>query len=121
MDDYDIVLCADGHYRRVVYGFGPYIADYPEQVLLACTVQGWCPKYVLVEVSHVSSGAVLTLYVFCRCMAPPDDLDTGQYSRRSHELTAAYIDLGLTTRKLWDDHGIISYLTVCVHVLSTHA
>ncbi|KAJ7255147.1 hypothetical protein C8J57DRAFT_1437087 [Mycena rebaudengoi] len=33
---------ADGHYRRVIYGLGPYIADYPEQVLLACVVQGWC-------------------------------------------------------------------------------
>ena len=39
-------LCADGHYRRAIYGLGPYIADYPEQVLLACIVQGWCPMYV---------------------------------------------------------------------------
>lgn len=46
MNDYDVVRCADGYFRRVVYGFGPYIADYPEQVLLACTVQGWCPKCV---------------------------------------------------------------------------
>ena len=28
------------------YGLGPYIADYPEQALLACIVQGWCAKYV---------------------------------------------------------------------------
>ena len=34
----------DGHFRRVIYGLGPYIADYPEQALLACIVQGWCPK-----------------------------------------------------------------------------
>jgi len=39
-----VTLCPDGHYRRVVYGLGPYIADYPEQVLLACVVQGWCPR-----------------------------------------------------------------------------
>ncbi|KAJ6587718.1 hypothetical protein B0H10DRAFT_2333593 [Mycena sp. CBHHK59/15] len=38
----EVTLFADGHYRRVIYGLGPYIADYPEQVLLACTVQGWC-------------------------------------------------------------------------------
>ncbi|KAL6297966.1 hypothetical protein BKA93DRAFT_820601 [Sparassis latifolia] len=37
----EIMLCADGHYRHVVYGLGPYIADYPEQVLLACIVSGW--------------------------------------------------------------------------------
>jgi len=41
-----VKLCADGHYRRIIYGLGPYIADYPEQVLLTCVVQGWCPMYV---------------------------------------------------------------------------
>jgi Plavaka transposase len=38
-----VVKCPDGHYRRAVYGLGPYIADYPEQCLHACIVQGWCP------------------------------------------------------------------------------
>ena len=41
----EVTLCPDGHFRRVIYGIGPYIADYPEQALLACIVQGWCPKY----------------------------------------------------------------------------
>ncbi|OBZ74375.1 hypothetical protein A0H81_05452, partial [Grifola frondosa] len=40
----EVVRCADGHFRRVIYGLGPYIADYPEQALLACIVQGWCPR-----------------------------------------------------------------------------
>jgi hypothetical protein len=40
----EITRCPDGHFRRVIYGLGPYIADYPEQVLLASVVQGWCPK-----------------------------------------------------------------------------
>ena len=40
----EVVRCPDGHFRRVIYGLGPYIADYPEQCLLACTMQGWCPK-----------------------------------------------------------------------------
>ena len=40
----EIVCYADGHFRRTIYGIGPYIADYPEQVLLACIVQGWCPR-----------------------------------------------------------------------------
>ena len=38
----DIVMCPDGHYRRAIYSIGPYIADYPEQVLLAAIVSGWC-------------------------------------------------------------------------------
>jgi hypothetical protein len=42
----EVVRFPDGHFRRAIYGLGPYIADYPEQSLLACTVQGWCPKYV---------------------------------------------------------------------------
>jgi hypothetical protein len=42
----EVVCCPDGHFRRAVYGLGPYIADYPEQALLACIVQGWCPKLV---------------------------------------------------------------------------
>lgn len=40
----ELVLFGDGHYRRVIYSLGPYIADYEEQVLLACIVRGWCGK-----------------------------------------------------------------------------
>src|SRR6266702_2139996 len=39
----EVARTPDGHFCRVIYSIGPYIADYPEQVLLACTVQGWCP------------------------------------------------------------------------------
>jgi hypothetical protein len=42
----EVTRCPDGHFRRVIYGLGPYIADYPEQALLACIVQGWCPRCV---------------------------------------------------------------------------
>ena len=44
MTEPEIVHCADGYFRKVIYGLGPYIADYPEQALLACIVQGWCPR-----------------------------------------------------------------------------
>ena len=40
----EVVKCPDSLYQRVIYGLGPYIADYPEQALLSCIVQGWCPK-----------------------------------------------------------------------------
>ena len=39
-----VLLCADGHYRKAIFALGPYIADYPEQVLVSGIVQGWCPK-----------------------------------------------------------------------------
>lgn len=44
---FDVVMCPDGHYQWVVYVLGPYIADYPEQVLLAGVVNGWCVWCVL--------------------------------------------------------------------------
>ena len=40
----EVIQFPDGHFRKVIYGLGPYIADYPEQALLSCIVQGWCPK-----------------------------------------------------------------------------
>jgi hypothetical protein len=46
MTEPEVVKCADGHYRKAIYGLGPYIADYPEQVLLGGIVSGWCVKYV---------------------------------------------------------------------------
>jgi hypothetical protein len=47
MDTPDVARFPDRHFRRVIYGLGPYITDYPEQVLLSGVVQGWCPKYAL--------------------------------------------------------------------------
>lgn len=42
-----VYCCPDGHFRRVIFGLGPFIADYPEQVMLTGVKQGWCPRYVL--------------------------------------------------------------------------
>jgi hypothetical protein len=40
----ELVCFGDGHYQQVIYGLGPYITNYKEQVLLACIVRGWCGK-----------------------------------------------------------------------------
>ncbi|KAG0705614.1 hypothetical protein DFH29DRAFT_980850 [Suillus ampliporus] len=40
----DIVCCPDSRYWHVIYRLGPYIADYPEQLMLSGVVQNWCPK-----------------------------------------------------------------------------
>lgn len=39
-----ILRCPDGKYRQGIFCLGPYIADYPEQCIIASIVQGWCPK-----------------------------------------------------------------------------
>ncbi|KAI0691935.1 hypothetical protein BC835DRAFT_1534514 [Cytidiella melzeri] len=49
--------CPDGHFRRVIFDFGPVAADYPEQVLLA----GTCKAGMLTAP---------------RCTALPNQLDT---------------------------------------------
>jgi hypothetical protein len=46
MTDPVVMKCPDGHYRRAIFELGPFIADYPEQVLAAGVVQRWCPKCV---------------------------------------------------------------------------
>jgi len=38
----EIRQCPNGHFRRAAYALTAYIADYPEQILLSCLVQGWC-------------------------------------------------------------------------------
>jgi hypothetical protein len=44
-----VVHCfPDGQFRRAIYGLGPYIADYPEQCLIASVVQMWCPMYSII-------------------------------------------------------------------------
>ncbi|KAG6825616.1 hypothetical protein H0H92_003051 [Tricholoma furcatifolium] len=74
--------CPDAHYRRVIYDFAAYIADYPEQVLLGGIVQNWCPK-----------GTSL-----------PDNLD-GPEGRRTRELTQHLMDTW-GPKELWDNYGI---------------
>ncbi|KAF9224648.1 hypothetical protein BS17DRAFT_795537 [Gyrodon lividus] len=38
----EVTMCADSHYKKVIYRLGPYIADYEEQVVLAGIVRNWC-------------------------------------------------------------------------------
>jgi hypothetical protein len=78
-----------------VYGLGLYIADYPEQALLACIVQNWCPKYV--------SGT--------------NDLDGGMYGHRSQEHTDILVEV-FELGVLWDKYGIVGDIVVCIIPLS---
>ncbi|KAH7923128.1 hypothetical protein BV22DRAFT_1016022 [Leucogyrophana mollusca] len=79
----EVVRFGDNHFRRVIYGLGPYIADYEEQVVLAGIVRKWCAK----------------------CLALRTDLDSGGLPRcREHT------DLLISTLRpatLWDEYGII--------------
>ncbi|KAH9910902.1 hypothetical protein B0H21DRAFT_782479 [Amylocystis lapponica] len=81
----EVTHCPDGHYRRVIYGLGPYIADYPEQTLAGCIVQGWCVT----------------------CTADRDSLGDGkEHGRRTREHTEALV-AALDAGTLRDDYGIV--------------
>ncbi|KAK7683266.1 hypothetical protein QCA50_013528 [Cerrena zonata] len=84
----EITRCPDGYFRRVIYGLGPYIADYPEQVLASCIVQGWCPL----------------------CPKHRDKLDEpGNAGRRSRLHTEELLKL-FDLKALWDDYGVVGNL-----------
>ncbi|KAH9959514.1 hypothetical protein BJV74DRAFT_880098 [Russula compacta] len=72
----------------IIYGVGPYIADYPEQALLACVVLGWCPK----------------------CTSNHTNLDNDPSSvlwthAHTDTLRKAYSD---NIRGLWNGYGVVS-------------
>ena len=47
MHNWDVVRCPDQHFRRAIYGLGPYIADYPEQTAVSGVVYNWCVTSVI--------------------------------------------------------------------------
>lgn len=108
----EVTRFPDGHFRKVIYGLGPYIADYPEQALLACIVQGWCARYS----SHSRDARYTAADQRFRCTAPGTDLDSKRCVRRSQEHTARLVkpfELGV----LWDSYGIVGDVTVRIHFL----
>jgi len=113
----EVVLCSDGHYRLVIWGVGPYIADYPEQLLLSCIVQGWCAKYVFFLRYYHCHGDLTIL----RCRAPSGQLDNSvdEYERRSRDHTdflCTRCEMGL----LYDNYGIIGNIIVCILLTALH-
>jgi Plavaka transposase len=72
METPDVTCFPDGHFQRTIYGLCPYIADYPEQVLLSGVVQNWCLQY-----DYLFFG-FLTTHFFHRWLANSKDLDGGQ-------------------------------------------
>ncbi|KAG2128044.1 uncharacterized protein EDB93DRAFT_1243604 [Suillus bovinus] len=83
----EVVRFGDGHYRRVIYGLGPILADYEEQVLLACIVRN-CVRGM--------------------CMSHPDSLDTKSLCRR-RDHTEALVEEA-TYGALWMEYGIVGDL-----------
>ncbi|KAF8164432.1 hypothetical protein K438DRAFT_1617385, partial [Mycena galopus ATCC 62051] len=94
-----ITRCSDSHFRYAIYGLGPYIADYPEQTLLTCIVQGCCPWYI-----STNTYAMLLL-ILPSYLSPAHGLDRDS-PRRCAEHTNTLLE-GCTLKEPWDDSGII--------------
>ncbi|KAH0838763.1 hypothetical protein J3R83DRAFT_7138 [Lanmaoa asiatica] len=90
MTQWEVVRCGDRHYRRAVYGLGPYIADYEEQALLACIVRNWC----------------------ARCLGHRTNLDEGGLLR-SRDHTDILVE-ELDVDDLWNEFGIVADIVVSV-------
>jgi len=63
----EVVRFPDGHFRKVIYGIGPYIADYPEQAMLACIVQGWCPRHEFLPLTRYEMHCDELFQMYCTC------------------------------------------------------
>ncbi|KAG1894965.1 uncharacterized protein F5891DRAFT_1130757 [Suillus fuscotomentosus] len=90
METPNITCFPDGHFRRTIYGLGPYIADYPEQVLLSGILQNWCP----------------------RCLANSKDLDGGQPCLHQCKAHTELLIEQLTYRQVWQEYGTIGDLII---------
>ncbi|KAI5980694.1 hypothetical protein EDD15DRAFT_2392728 [Pisolithus albus] len=89
----EVTLFGDGHYRRVIYGLGPYIADYEEQALLTCIVRNWCPS---------------------RCLAYRNDLDDDNALHHCRDHTEMLIS-EFSLDALWNEYGIVGELVPFTH------
>jgi Plavaka transposase len=109
----EVTRCPDGHFHRIIYGLGSYITDYPEQVLLACIVQGWCPKWAF----YLFSIIIRCLIEFtARCTALADNLDA-EAGQCSHIHTNALLEQ-YNLKILWDDYGIVGDIIISGILLS---
>ncbi|KIK31884.1 hypothetical protein CY34DRAFT_19472 [Suillus luteus UH-Slu-Lm8-n1] len=81
----EVARFSDSHYRRVVYGLGPYIADYEEQVLLTSIVRRWCP----------------------RCLAPRQSLDDDALCQCEAHREALFEEDTFSSTVLWSEFGIV--------------
>ncbi|KAI6031143.1 hypothetical protein PISMIDRAFT_57563, partial [Pisolithus microcarpus 441] len=84
----EVWRCPDGHFRRTAYALAAYIADYPEQVLLSCLVQGWCPI----------------------CTSMSNNLDGHDSVLRSRQHVEFCI-CAFVLAELWDQYGVVGDLT----------
>ncbi|KAG2109797.1 hypothetical protein BD769DRAFT_1630402 [Suillus cothurnatus] len=89
----EVACFGDSHYRHVIYGLGPYIADYEEQVLLMCIVKNWCTK----------------------CLSYRKSLDNDSLQRSKTHTKALIKECDHLA--LWDEFGIVAQLMLLHQII----
>lgn len=106
MTNYELLTFPDGFLRRVIFGIGPYIADYPEQALLAAILSGWCPRLV----NHSASLCRISVYQMFSCLSLPSDLDA-KSSWRNRKHTDLLVDI-FDQKYLAEHYGVLKDIIV---------
>ena len=110
----EVLRCPDHHFRRILWGLGPYIADYQEQLIVSCIVQYWCARYVI----HTRRIVHLLFNFVHRCRALPNNLDGPESSdRRSRAHTNFLLGKCEVLSVLYKDYGIIGNVVVCIQTI----
>jgi hypothetical protein len=112
-----VLRCADGHFRRVIFSLGPFIADYPKQVFAAGIVQGWCPKYV---VDSLPLSLRILICVTNRCDIHSDKLDNVGEPRTRAADFRLYLAYREDHATLWSIYGIVGGVVVSPADLCEH-
>ncbi|KIK16384.1 hypothetical protein PISMIDRAFT_73158, partial [Pisolithus microcarpus 441] len=86
----EVMLFGDGHYWHVIYGLGPYIADYEERALLTCIVRNWS----------------FLLKKHCEMLAVLDDDNVLHCCHDHMEMLISEFTFDV----LWDEYGIVGEL-----------
>lgn len=107
MTSLEVIKFSDGHFHQVIYGLGPYIADYEEQVLLACIVHGWCARW---DVDTWIYQPVIDICLLNRCWADHNNLDEDALSC-TREFNEEFNWL-CTAQVLWNEFSIVADLVV---------
>jgi hypothetical protein len=94
------VLCTDGGIRRIYPVLAAYVADFPEQCKVACTLQSHCPSCTVKPEKRGDLGN-----------APPRTREQVIAAMNEHAATgsAAFVRLGLyDVRPFWEDHKYVN-------------
>ena len=112
MTNMDLVRCADKYFHRVLYGLGPHISNYPEQVIIAWILINWCPTYILIFPFLTQTFPLNPQ----RCRGFPDSLDA-PCCLRTADNTAVLASMHMSRTGIFHILFALFFLTLTATIL----